>query len=327
MVNPSKKRKRKIVTLGDPDALTGGETVFNPSIPSDFTIHFNNHAFHVHSMILQNSSRYFEAAIQSAKMDASTCTQAPPCNQSAHQCLTIGDGQDKIGGMTVTVDELQRLLTQLYDPAWFCKSFPKSESQIAEWRDDLNAGGRVLYDRAGGADADPDHNAEWFIADIKSCDAEKLVLSYLIVDDSVDQASGEDNSLTEEEIHLSRNSDQLMPLGTSEIRINEDDAERFLEQHSRTIMLANYFCCISMMQMYKTRAHQLAVNAVDLQIYDHLWKLLSLSESCHWSDTTNILVKALPQDIHCIKRNGWAEAAEKVSSKSLVKVFGAMMQQ
>lgn len=77
--------------------------------PSDFTIHFKDHAYHCHSQILIHATKYFADLAKPEE----PCDVTAKCGEADHQCLTL---PNLIGGTDVTTSEMTQLFELLYDP-------------------------------------------------------------------------------------------------------------------------------------------------------------------------------------------------------------------
>lgn len=92
------------------------EVSMEPEDLSDFTLHFKDHAFHVHSQILSSASKYFRAAITAAKSESSEsvkCSITSQCGRTGGMCLV---SPEVPGGHETSVSDFCAFIKLLYNP-------------------------------------------------------------------------------------------------------------------------------------------------------------------------------------------------------------------
>jgi hypothetical protein len=103
------------------DLNVNKEVTFEPVQLSDFTLHFKDHSFHVHSAIMAKESAYFSAAILAAQSNES-CSLTDACaNKQGHRCLTL---PDVLGGAAFSCKDFNLLLDHIYDRTMLNKCYP-----------------------------------------------------------------------------------------------------------------------------------------------------------------------------------------------------------
>lgn len=87
------------------------EVSLEPISLSDLTIHFKDHAFHVHSLVLKSHSKFFAAAFEAADPDDNTGSCSSPS-----RCVSLNQS---LRGVDVQVEHIKTFLEMIYRPHTF----------------------------------------------------------------------------------------------------------------------------------------------------------------------------------------------------------------
>lgn len=244
--------------MNDLDRVT--ETSMEPVDLSDFTIHFKDHSYHVHSQILSGASKYFRAAISAAKSgDATECSLTKQCVEAGHRCVVL---PEQLGGSNVSISELTKFLDVLYHPD---KVFTSDQRDPA-----------FVFPRAsfmlGGVGA--------------------VGTKFVLDGDNLSTTLPGGASGT---IKPGRSMFGIMNFTSTVTPCSRDLLEEFLNNYEQSIELAIYFDCQRLLQAFMNRCQTVFDYATYMKHFDSLWKLLPLVDTYQWNFLPQLL-EALVSD-------------------------------
>lgn len=248
------------------------EVSFEPTDLIDLTIHFKDHAFHTHSQILSHASSYFAAAIKAARSEqTSECATTSICGQAGQRCLSL---PDMLGGKEFSAAELNTFIDLMYNPNLLITLAPPRKMSLEH---------ATAYFRSTGISA------------TFSIDRDKLTVTSSEDDQVEEVLQTDEDSLTKlvEDVNV----DEACVSGSYALK-------KFIDTHTRNVQLATYFDCKNLMSGLEGFCSNLTEDAILMNYYDDLWRLLPLAEECQWKFVPKML-DALASDKHASSRDTW----------------------
>lgn len=275
----------------DNDSSKSLSFTFAPDKFSDVTVHYRQASYHMHVYVLVNMSRYFEAVlsadIESEAEEACALSQRCLNKPSGTRCVDLKG--DQIGGVDVTVDQLNSFFRQLY----------ASLDNQGPWQQLIKA------DRK--QNAWPSH---YYLMKVCSTDAEK--------DEAVLESYEHDG------IHPHVVSGLTVGLSGDQHKASSEPVGSWL--HSVCMAehfayhLADYFQADRLMKTYETQADLVAKTSSSRSL-DQCWRILQLTDRYNWPAARKICLQACAHDTQCQTREAWKQVSAKLKLATMTELF------
>lgn len=268
------------------------EHSFDPVDQCDLTIHFKDHAFHVHSLILGRASAYFNTAIQGSKSSSdSSCSLLSDCTRLGHSCVNL---LDSLGGQDYSTDHMKIFLECLYDPSLV---FPTKTPN------------RLIIQPA--------------YLKFEFSDSAKYLFHFTINSNepSVGKRLGTDIKPTGNIHIMNQTAQSIESRGTSRLNF-------FVDQHRQTVFLAHYFDCQSLLKMFELFCASAVEEAILIKEYDVMWRFVLVADFCKWNMLSR-LIDTLAADPSPKYRPGWIAAVKafkegKCSPSTCARIYESL---
>lgn len=279
------------------------ETSYEPVDLSDLTLHFKDHSFHVHAVILCKESKYFSAAVKAIKSDkTTTCSLSGACGSNRHRCLLL---PDTLGGSDFKLDDMKDFLIHMYDGSLLLSSyFVDSDKKY-----------QISFTHQPAASGYHKHNPVT-VSGIYIVGNNQLDVSY-----SSSYSYDPHSCIRLNETCTGVTGFTVVPGQES---VDEDRLSSFLEKHAQIVKLSHYFECVSMLRYEEQCCERLVREADQSDYYDSLWRLLVLSESCHWKLTSDI-IKVVSKDKQFKNRDCWDAVSKSLTSGTFATLLELMV--
>lgn len=331
------------------------EFSIEPSLLTDFTVHFGSTSFHLHRFVLSTQSKYFSVLLSPDELRGASgdCRLTERCRQPGHRCVSLPGTQ--IGGQEVTVGQLQQFFEYL--------SCGINQQSLVEWRKQLKVGDFVDYQNSGEM---------WKCVEIMHMDRGLLSVKNQADTDSGDVLIRIDSARLQQaysvkpeerikwqqalrcgdfvicrDIHdcwylscVTKNEatrahihyvdwetkwDEWVDHASGRIAVRMSPWQPFhmdldFETSSH---LANYFECDETLQKNCDRAFGCSKELVSHS--QHVWSLLSLADRHHWGDLRSSCIDRIISTDQAQWSDQWQSNCDLVSRSTLTKLFNAAM--
>lgn len=266
------------------------ECEFEPIAKSDFTIHYQSTSFHLHSFLLYTSSNFFHVLL--SQDSDNSCNLTDRCSLQDHRCLTL-EG-DCIGGVPVTVDELEAFLKQMY-----CLI-----DGTDCWRKRIEPGDLLdCCDCAG----------TWHSALVVEIQSGEALIHYV---------GGRAGVVNESDESIVKTSARLMPWLSNTITSTRVLRQTLID--SPNFHLAFFFECNLLDQRYQQRMHEVITCAASNCLYESLWNILPICDKYYWKEARAACIDALVKDKKCAEHPQWKKHYSSVNLTTFADLYSSM---